>query len=831
MRGTTLYADVLLAGTNCRSPVGGQGLTHSGVPRSIRAALIGLAASGCTDQPVPLPSVPSVQLTYHAERDHEPGRGTLSCLVRDTGGGLRSAALSGLSVDVRTSIAGGADTLTAAVSGLAQGQYDFVCTADDHQGRTARDTVHITVLADVLLTNALTVTAQNGHWQLSQTAVVDPSGADVLYAVVILGRDTVSIGPRTTPVDTTLTLPEGVVAVLSIIRSGVDADTVTHRIAQRVADSVATSSRPPITQSVTRNGTTFEYASSGHAPPATLAVVRMPDDTIYHGPVPGDTTFAGTTQGHDLGLFKGFYLFHIHGGRPGETGDIVLDSIINLDPQVDLSEVDATLTTGGHITITLPAPSDPNREDHPTFVQATPSGGKVAAALSGDTLSVTALSDSTGPYQINLVAGDSTTGVVVAVLHGTVDSLSAAAAAAAAQQALTDSTGFKPGYEDVAVVGGASSVEADLVGDDAVKNPLLAVNFATKHLGWYYQFKRRLNEKFGIAFGIDFNVLNQFSSYSSSDQQAASGVFRIFGGWRAFGTAQTTSGNVIYKIENRHRLGAGITPNQLGSDGGSSLSTASFKDWGWGMTALYWKQTFKGRRYNIVVGEMNPSSFADVYLLHSTWKNFMNQAFYNNPANGLPAQGIGVAATAGLMGNWYASAGLHDANGSPTSLGVDTFFEDREYYTWIETGLRLGAGTNHAETVHVNAWHQDPRVEAGVEESWGLTFSASTVMARRWIPFLRAGYSEGDAAKVRFIVAGGVGLRLRGSDFLGVATSWSGPIDPTLRNQMTFEALYRLQLTQNMTLTPDLQFTIHPSLTLARDVLAVLGVLRMRIAL
>jgi porin len=190
-----------------------------------------------------------------------------------------------------------------------------------------------------------------------------------------------------------------------------------------------------------------------------------------------------------------------------------------------------------------------------------------------------------------------------------------------------------------------------------------------------------------------------------------------------------------------------------------------------------------------------------------------------------------VAATAGLIGNWYASGGLHDANGSPTSLGVDTFFEDREYYTWLETGLRLGTGIHPTENIHVNVWHQDPRAEAGVEESWGLTFSASTVMANRWTPFLRAGYSEGDAANVRFIVAGGVGLRVRGSDFLGMAASWSGPTDPTLRNQMTFEGLYRLQLTQHTTVTPNLQFTIHPSLTLARDFLAVLGVIRLRVAL
>ncbi len=35
--------------------------------RPIRAALIGLAAYACTDQPVPQPTVPSIQLTYDAE--------------------------------------------------------------------------------------------------------------------------------------------------------------------------------------------------------------------------------------------------------------------------------------------------------------------------------------------------------------------------------------------------------------------------------------------------------------------------------------------------------------------------------------------------------------------------------------------------------------------------------------------------------------------------------------------------------------------------------------------------------------------------------------------
>lgn len=134
------------------------------------------------------------------------------------------------------------------------------------------------------------------------------------------------------------------------------------------------------------------------------------------------------------------------------------------------------------------------------------------------------------------------------------------------------------------------------------------------------------------------------------------------------------------------------------------------------------------------------------------------------------------------------------------------------------------------DNVHVNLWHQDSLTADGTPESRGVTVSASHVFGR-WTPFLRAAYTEGDAALVRFIVAGGVGLTVRGSDVLGAATSWSGPFDTALRDQVTSEVLCRLQLTDNVAVTPALQLTLFPSLTLERDVIAVVGVLRLRLAL
>ncbi|MEE9473574.1 MAG: carbohydrate porin, partial [Acidimicrobiia bacterium] len=406
--------------------------------------------------------------------------------------------------------------------------------------------------------------------------------------------------------------------------------------------------------------------------------------------------------------------------------------------------------------------------------------------------------------------------------------------AATAQTAQTgpDSLGFKSGYDDVASMGGATSVGADLVDDDVEKNPLLGVNFARQRLGWYYRLKRNINTKFRLALGVDYTWVNQFSSFSTTDRQAMSGIFRVYGTWRAFGSKATTSGSLVGRLENRHLIGSGVTPSELGTDGGSSLSTATFKDFGWGITIMKFQLTFKNERYGLIVGNMDPGDYSDIFVTLTAYKAFMNNANVNNPSVALPNQGFGVVGTAAFLENWYVAGGLHDANGDPTEFGLGSFFGTREYYTWIEGGWTPGDHTLPGEGVHVNVWHQDPREEAGTEETWGVTASANIVIRRRWSPFLRVGYSRGDGGQhVRFIVAGGIGALVRRSDFFGIATSLSGPPDNALRNQVTTELIYRLQLTENIQVSPNIQFTINPSQTLETDALWVVGVLRLRLAL
>ena len=108
--------------------------------------------------------------------------------------------------------------------------------------------------------------------------------------------------------------------------------------------------------------------------------------------------------------------------------------------------------------------------------------------------------------------------------------------------------------------------------------------------------------------------------------------------------------------------------------------------------------------------------------------------------------------------------------------------------------------------------------------------SASRIFDNGIVGVLRAGYSEGDAAQMREFLGVATSFPTRGSDALKLGVGWGSPPDETLRSQTVFEILYRLHVTQNLTISPDLQVTFNPSFNVDKDVVYVFG-LRLRLKL
>jgi len=193
----------------------------------------------------------------------------------------------------------------------------------------------------------------------------------------------------------------------------------------------------------------------------------------------------------------------------------------------------------------------------------------------------------------------------------------------------------------------------------------------------------------------------------------------------------------------------------------------------------------------------------------------------------VPLQGFGFAAQSYWPSGVYLAGGLSDANGQGNKLDFSTVKDQGEFFTWLEFGFRPGFSYTSGTNLHVHYWHQDKTVLQGFTESWGLNLNYSKVFGTI-TPFLRAGYAEGTAPFMRRFVGGGATFVLAGRDNLGVATSWGSPPDKTLRDQYTSEIFYRFQLTQRLTVTPNLQWTVKPSYDTEQDHLAVVS-LRIRV--
>ena len=287
---------------------------------------------------------------------------------------------------------------------------------------------------------------------------------------------------------------------------------------------------------------------------------------------------------------------------------------------------------------------------------------------------------------------------------------------------------------------------------------------------------------------------------------------------------------LVFKVENRHRIGSGVTPFDLGLESGSSVPTGTFfSDFPFGVTNLYWKQSLLDKRLSVVIGRIDVTDYVDPYGLMNPLTHFNNLAFSTNPTIAAPNPGLGVAFGAMLTDHLYLQGGLGDANGQTTTAGFDTFFEHAEYFSYLEFGATTSQDRLYLDNVHATFWQTDARAAAGTPWGWGVAVTAQKFVEDTWLPFVRFGYSEGDLALMQTTLSTGVGWLRENSDVVGLGVSWGQPADGSLSEQFTSELFYRLQVTDYLAITPDLQLIVDPALNPQADAIGYIGV-RVRFA-
>ena len=219
-----------------------------------------------------------------------------------------------------------------------------------------------------------------------------------------------------------------------------------------------------------------------------------------------------------------------------------------------------------------------------------------------------------------------------------------------------------------------------MVSIDEKKKPVFDVDLLGQPILGSTNIKERINSGTGLAFSVDYSILMQHASFSTTERDGASSVFRVYGSWLAIGDAADSSGSLVFKYEHRGAILGELAPRDLGFNTGSALSTANYKESGWGWTDLYWKQLFRGARSGFQIGHMDPGDYADQHVLLNAWTNLLNDAFYNNPTEAIPKRTFSLVGLTKLPKNWYAMAGVHDANGKDNHIDFRQVWDTPELF-------------------------------------------------------------------------------------------------------------------------------------------------------
>jgi porin len=197
----------------------------------------------------------------------------------------------------------------------------------------------------------------------------------------------------------------------------------------------------------------------------------------------------------------------------------------------------------------------------------------------------------------------------------------------AQQQQKTADSEYKSGVGErvSGEFGGPNSVPFDLEENDRKKNPAFELPAFDRFFEPWFSWKGRLSEK-GFSLGVDYAALYQGANESLTDEDnAASGIFRVFTSWALVNRDSDNTGSLILKVENRHTLGTDVAPAGLANEiGYLGVTGVLFSNVRWILNDSYWSQKIFGGRGALIAGRFDPNDFMAVNGYANPWTAFQN---------------------------------------------------------------------------------------------------------------------------------------------------------------------------------------------------------------
>ena len=336
----------------------------------------------------------------------------------------------------------------------------------------------------------------------------------------------------------------------------------------------------------------------------------------------------------------------------------------------------------------------------------------------------------------------------------------------------------------------------------------------------YFDWKKRIKDEYGVAFGLSAYLLYQKANESlGSDDDAFGGIYRFQGSWTAFGRGTGHPGRLEWRIENRSEIGSFLSPAQLGGEVGAAALNTGFgysDNFKTDLAVLNWTQGFNDQRVGVAVGRLAFDAYLDAFMFQTFSRGFLNRSFLVNPTLGTTGIGaLGAVAKGFVFEGLWIGGQIYDGNAVSGEFDFDTF-EEHEWLMGAEIGWTPSTDRYKIDRVQFTYWAKDERRKADVPKGSGWAVSASYQIGERFIPFARFGHSDGGAG-VAAETAASLGFEFspRKDQAWSLGAGWAKPSEKTfgadLKDEYVIETSYKFQLWPEISLTPDVQLLIDPA--------------------
>ncbi len=322
-----------------------------------------------------------------------------------------------------------------------------------------------------------------------------------------------------------------------------------------------------------------------------------------------------------------------------------------------------------------------------------------------------------------------------------------------------------------------------------------------------------LYQKTGLRLGVANTMLFLQPMGGQSSRSGSAGDLDFMSSWTLLGRGSENPGRLVFTGEYRYAIGSQPSSDVGPKEGTIVAPTNAFNARGWVIRDAYWIQRFFDGRLRVLFGRADISDYMGAHWLQNVNNSFINRNFSANAAIPFPGHGPMLGFSIRPTDQFYLTAGAVNAYSLTTDAGIDTVFDEGDFFSMAEVGYTptfepLGEGR-----YAFGLWHMDARGRDGLPSSYGFTFIADQNLTPNLQAFARYSYNDGRILNIKHngqIGLGYSGLLGRTNDLTGAAFALTVPQRTTSRNETALEIFHRFQVAANTQFTTGFQIIANP---------------------